>query len=253
MAQTFQLSAAAVSRIVTRPSAFLGLYNRLGGGSPAAYIQSLLGAPFATLADAGCQATFASIVAYNTAPVGTPTLDPMGATLHQLLTSPVLACGHFCKLAALLTLIGNPELMPPDAAPADPPKATVHFLVWLESTPLNVGVHSQLLITNVLDDAYLLLDPMYAFALRIPYVGTPQAGLTQIENAAYMMQTPIAQDNLVVFDAAASAAAPQVLQTMVSGSMGLDYIYHDALYGSEGWDGVIAQTSDTLGVSATAL
>lgn len=227
----------------------MSLYNALGGaGSPATYMQSQLGAAFSSLADAGGIVTFASIVAHRVAPAGSNILDPLTVTLHQLLSGSPLACGHFCKLATLLALLGSPELIPPDAPVTDTPKPTVHFLVWLESTPLNVGVHSQLLITNVLDEAYLLLDPMYAFALRIPYLGTPQAALTAIENAASMMQTPIDQNNLVVFDSTASAAAPQMLQALTGGAMGPQYIYHDALYGSEGWDTAISVIFDNMGI-----
>ena len=114
--------------------------------------------------------------------------------------------------------------------------------------PLNTGYHSQLIITNVLDEAYLLLDPMYAYALRIPYTGSgPQADLTDIENAATMMQAPIAQDNLTTLDTSGTAAPAQMLQTIISGAMGPQYIYHDSIYGSEGWDTTISQIFDNLG------
>lgn len=245
----FQVSAADLAGIIARPETFLSTYQKLGGTtSSAAYVQSQLGASFVTLTDAGCMATFASVVAYNTAPLGTTTLAPLTATLQQLLTSQALTCGHYCKLNTLLTLLGNPQLIPPDAAAGTPDKASIHFLVWLDTVPLNTGFHSQLILTNVLDSAYLLLDPTYAYALRIPYVGAgPQANLSVIENAATMLQTPIPQANLAVLDPQGAVSNPQMLQTVISGALGPQYIYHDSLYGSEAWDARIAQTFDSMG------
>jgi len=147
----------------------------------------------------------------------------------------------------MLSLLGHPELIPPDADTASPPKPTVHFLVWLDTVPLNTGFHGQLVITNVLTDAYLLLDPTYGYALRIPFVGAgPQAALTVIENAATMLQTPIAQQNLAVLDPNGTASKPDMFQTLLSGALGPQYIEHDSIYGSEGWDIRIAQIFDTL-------
>ena len=124
----------------------------------------------------------------------------------------------------------------------------MHFTAWLPSVPLNTGYHSQLIITNVLDDAYLLLDPMYAYALRVPYVGAgPQDDLTDIENAATMMQTPISPENLVVLDPAGTAASPGMLQTIISGAMGPEYLYNDPVYGSAAWDTAISQTFVNMG------
>jgi hypothetical protein len=250
--QKFPVSAATLTSIRERPENFLTAYAALGGSSsPAAYVPAQLGAPFASLIDAGCMATYATAVAFACAPSGTTPLAPLTATLQQLLSSEALACGHFCKLATLLSFLGHPELIPPDAAAGSADKATVHFLVWWEDVPLNTGVHSQLVITNVLEDAYLLLDPTYGYALRIPFVGAgPQASLTVIENAATMMRTPIAQDNLVVLDSAGTASTPQMLQTVTGGVLGPTYIYHDALYGSEGWDTRIAQVFYSLGAVA---
>ena len=246
----FQVPASVLAGIVLRPETFLNAYGALGGGTPASgYVRSQLGAPFASLSDAGCMATFASVVAFNVAPSGATTLDPMNSTLQQLLTANALACGHFCKLATLLSLLSQPQLMPPDSdSGSSPPKPSLHFLVWLDTVPLNTGYHSQLIIANVLDNAYLLLDPTYAYALRIPYVGAgPQASLTVIENAAAMLQTPITQANLAVLDPRGTASMPQMLSTQISGALGPQYVYHDSIYGSEGWDARIEQIFDNMG------
>jgi hypothetical protein len=246
----FQVSASLLASIVARPETFLAGYAGLGDtATPAdAYVRTQLGAPFATLSDSGCIATFASVVAFNAAPVGATSLAPMTATMKQLLSSPALACGHFCKLTTLFSLLGNPLLIPPDAAAGDAAKPTVHFLVWLDTVPLGTGYHSQLIISNVLDSAYLLLDPLYAYALRIPYVGAgPQTSLTVIENATMMMQTPIAQDNLAVLDPRGTSSSPQILTTVLGGTLGPQYIFHDSLYGSEGWDTQIGLIFDDLG------
>lgn len=237
-----QVSAAALDGIRSRPERFLQAYAQLGDGAPLSYIRSILGAPFANLTDAGAMLTYASIVGFTCAPAGSNSIPPIPATLQQLLTSQALACGHVCKLSTMLALLGHPELIPPDAASGSPAKPTLHFVAWLENVPLNTGLHSQLIISNVLDDAYLLLDPLYAYALLIPYVGAgPSADLTVIENAVTMMQTPIASENLVVLDPQGTASVPQMLKTVISGAMGPQYIEHDALYGSEGWDIQIAQ------------
>jgi hypothetical protein len=247
--QMFPVPAAALAQIRARPETFLDTYNQLGTSTSAAtFVQSKLGASFASLSDAGCMATFASMVAYNCAPIGGTPLAPIPATLQQLLSSQALACGHFCKLATLLSLLGHPELIPPDAASGTPAKATLHFLLWLDNVPLNTGFHSQLIISNVLDNAYLLLDPTYAYALRIPFVGAgPQASLTVIENAATMMQTPMAQNNLAVLEPTGKPTKRHMLQTVMSGALGPQYIYHDSIYGSEGWDARIGQVFDSLG------
>lgn len=248
-AQLFPVATQRLNAIRALPASFLSVYSALGGAvSSAAYVRSKLGASFASLADEGCMATFASMIAFDCAPNGTTQLAPLTATLGELLYSRQLACGHFCKLTTLLSFLGYPELIPPDAPAGSPPKPTVHFIVWIEHVPLNTGVHSQLILSNVLDDAYLLLDPTYGYALRIPFAGAgPQADLTVIENATTMMQTPIAQDNLVVLNPAGTANVPQMLSTLLSGELGPGYIYHDALYGAEGWDARIAQVFDSMG------
>jgi hypothetical protein len=245
----FPISASTLTEIRARPEAFLKAYAALGGGmDPAAAVRSKLGAPFASLSDAGCMLVYAGAVAFSCAPVGATPLHPLPATLQQLLSSQALACGHYCKLTTLLSLLGHPELIPPDAAAGTPAKPTVHFVIWLTSVPLNTGVHSQLILSNVLPDAYLLVDPMYGYTLKIPFVGSgPQASLTVIENAATMMQTPIAPDNLAQVDPAGTASESQMLQTVISGVMGPQWIQHDALYGSEGWDTQIAGVFATMG------
>jgi hypothetical protein len=246
----FQVSASLLASIVARPETFLAGYTGLGTTStPAdAYVRAQLGTPFASLSDSGCIATFASVVAFNAAPVGTTSLAPLTATMKQLLSSPALACGHFCKLTALFSLLGNPLLIPPDAATGSPAKPTIHILVWLDTVPLGTGYHSQVIISNVLDSAYLLLDPLYAYALRIPYVGAgPQASLTVIENAATMLQTPIAQDNLAILDPRGTAASPQIVTPLLGGTLGPEYIFHDSLYGSEAWDTEIGQVFEDMG------
>jgi hypothetical protein len=162
----------------------------------------------------------------------------MTASLNQLLTSPALACGHFDKLTMLLTLLAYPGLIPPDAAASDPPKPTMHFAVWLENAPTNIGVHSQLVVSNVLDNAYLLLDPMYSFAMRLPFAaGYPKTTLTVLQNAAALLLTPSATSDYVdLWPGNSAPSRSQVVQAMTSGIMGPQYIYYDALYGSEGWD-----------------
>jgi hypothetical protein len=244
------VSAGVLAGIAARPQTFPCAYARLavGGSSADAYVRSQLGAAFASLTDAGCLATYASVVAFNTAPAGMTTLDPASATLAQLLGAQALAVTHFCKLTTLLALIGNPLLIPPDAPAGDPVKPSVHFLVWLDSAPLNSASHAQLIIANVLDNAYLLLDPTYAYVLRIPYVGAgPQASLSTVENAATMLQTPITRENLAVLDPAGTAAVPQLQQAVISGALGPQYISHDPTSGSESWDARIAQVFDDLG------
>jgi hypothetical protein len=243
------ITASTIAAIRERPERFLDAYAAVGGSTPSAdYLRSKLGQAFTTLTDAGCMAAFASMVAFSCAAQGDPVVAPMTATLGQLLSSPALTCGHFCKLATLLSLLGHPELIPPDADAGDPPKATLHFMVWIADVPLGTGLHSQLVLANLLQDAYVLLDPMYAFALRIPYVGAgPQADLTVIENAAVMLQSPISLDNLTMFNPAASAALPQLLPATTGGALGPQYILHDALYGAEGWDARIAQIFSAMG------
>jgi hypothetical protein len=253
-AAALPVSPINLASIRERPENFLTVYGALGGSaSSAAHVQSRLGTAFASLTDAGAMATYAAAVAYQSAPYGSTALAPLDATMGQLLNSQALACGHYCKLTAMLSLLGHPELIPPDAAAGSAAKPTVHVLVWWVDVPLNDGVHSQLVVTNVLDDAYLLLDPTYGYALRIPFVGAgPQASLTVIENAATMMQTPMAQDDLAVLASGGIPLTSTMVQTVLSGALGPQYIYHDADYGSEGWDTRIAQVLDSLGSAVAA-
>ena len=107
------VSQSVLTNIVLRPETFVGDYYGLGvGESSAAYIQSQLGGAFASLSNAGCMATFASIVAFNVAPSGNTSLAALTATLDELLASPTLMSDHFCKLAILLTLLGSPGADP---------------------------------------------------------------------------------------------------------------------------------------------
>ena len=248
------LSSATLTSIRARPELFLSAYDAFGGigsGASAAYVQSRMGASFAGMSDAGCLATFAALVAFECAPAGTNPIDNQTATMRQLLDSQALNCGHYCKLTTLLALLGHPELIPPDAPAAAAPQATLHFVIWLENVPLKTGLHSELIISNVLEDAYLLLDPLYAFALRIPFVGSgPQASLSVVENAVTMLQTPITQDNLAVLDPAGPAMLPNMLNVLTSGTIGPQYIYHDSIWGCEGWDTVISQIFNGMGLTA---
>jgi hypothetical protein len=240
------VTADIVASVRAHPENFLAAYAGLSTGTtPNAYVTSKLGSAFSGLTDAGSMATYATTLAYCTAPVGSTSLAPIPATMRELLSTPAMACGHFCKLTSMLTLLGHPEVIPPDGAAGTP---TVHFLVWIESVPLNTGFHSQLIVTNVLENAYLLLDPTYAYALRIPFTGAgPQSSLTVIENAATMLHTPIAADNLVLLDKGGTAAVPQMVKTLLSGALSAGYIEHDSIYGSEGWDTQIAQIFDSMG------
>jgi len=167
-----QISAAVRAAIIARPETFRSAYSALGGGTSSdALIRAQLGAPFASLSSAGCIATFGSVVAFDIAPQGANTLDPLSATLQQLLNSPALTYSHFCKLNALLALLGSPRLIPPDGATT----ATLHFLVWLADAPFGIGAHAQLILANVLDGAYLLLDPTYATVPQLPVALTDGA------------------------------------------------------------------------------
>ena len=242
-----QVSTADLAAIIERPERFLSTYQNLSGGTSAdAYVRSQLGTSFASLSDAGCIAVFASVVAFSIAPAGQNSLDAMTATLRQLLTAPALTANQFCKLNALLALLGNPGLIPPDATGAVT-KASLHFLVWLDTVPLGAGAHTQLVISNVLQQAYLLLDPMYELALRIPFVGAgPKAGLTVTENAAAMLQTAITPDNLAVLNAAGTSAAPQLIPALLGGTLGPQYLDESAA-GSDGWDMQIARAFANMG------
>jgi hypothetical protein len=245
-----EVSSAVLAQIVSRPETFVSAYSGLGAGTDgAAYVRAQLTAPFGTLLDAGCMATFAAALAFSAAPAGTTTLDPLTATLHQLLTADALAAEHFCKLNTLLTLIGSPGLSP-DVQAGSSARASVHFLAWLDTAPLGVGAHTQVLITGVLDSAYLLLDPTYAYALRIPYVGSgPEATLSVAENAATMMHVPIARNNLaLLLDPAGTSAVPEMLDVITSGAMGPDYLdVATTSGGSSFWDKRLAQIIENLG------
>jgi hypothetical protein len=244
-----QISPSVLAGVVAAPQTFVTAYASIGGSTDAAsYIRSQLGTQFITLSDPGCVATFASLLAYSVAPLGDPGLDPMSATLQQLLSLPTLANGHLCKLTTLLALLGSPQLIPPDAPAGSPAKPSLHFIVWLANVPLGTGALAQLLISNVLDTAYLLLDPTYAYALRIPYVGAgPQSHLTVVENAAVMLQTPISQDNLAVLDPAGTGSVPQMLPTVISGALGPQYLQVGSSDGSQSWDAHIAGVFDNMG------
>ena len=244
--QLLPAPASVIASIKAQPLSFLSAYGALNGSAPpSALVQSKLGSEFAGLSDAGSMATYASLVAFSSALLGTTSLAPLTASMSELLSAPAMACGHFCKLASLLTFLGHPEVIPPDGAAGSP---SLHFIVWLQSVPLDTGVHSQLILSNVLPNAYLLLDPTYGYALRIPYSPAgPSASLTVIENAASMLSTPIAAANLAILDPAGTANTPTMTQTLLSGTLGPQYVYHDSFYGSEGWDTRISQTFDSMG------
>jgi hypothetical protein len=243
--QLLPAPASVIASIKSQPLNFLGAYAALNGtAAPNAFVQAKLGSAFAGLSDAGCMAAYASLVAFSCAQVGTTSLAPLPSTMNELLGTPAMACGHFCKLTTLLTLLGHPEVIPPDGAAGSP---TLHFIVWLQNVPLDTGIHSQLILTNVLANAYLLLDPTYGYALRIPYSAAgPSTSLTAIENAATMLRTPIAAQNLAILDPAGTANWPTMTQTLLNGALGPQYIYHDGIYGSEGWDTQISQIFDSM-------
>jgi len=248
--QLLSISPSTLADIVSRPENFLASYEALGGSTstPLAYVQSRIGSQFASLTDTGALTVYATVIACNAAPLGDTPLDPMSSTLSELLTATSLVCGHYCKLTTLLSLLGNPLLIPPDPPTGAPPRPVLHTLVWLDTVPLNTGFHSQLIISGVLDNAYLLLDPTYGYALRVPFVGSgPQADLTTVENAATLLQTPIDQANLALLDPNRTASTPQMVQALLGGALGPQYIYHDSIYGCEGWDDRIAQVIDDLG------
>ncbi len=241
---SFVVSATTMASIVSKPATFLVEYQALGGSSSAAasVIRSALGPTFATLSDTGCMAVYASLIAFNSAPPGDPGIPPMDASLSQLLRAKVLSCGHYCKLVTLLAFLGRATLSPPDlSSQVNSPPATIHFLVWLDTVPLNTGYHSQLVISNALTNAYLLLDPMYSFVLAIPFGASgPQQSLTDIENAATFLLQPVPAQNLVQLNPAGLVSNPTITQIITAGGIGPQYIYHDSIYGSEGWDSRIA-------------
>ncbi len=246
----FSVPAATLAGIVARPETFLSAYQALGGSgtTPRDYVRSQLGSQFASLTDTGALVTFATVIAFNAAALGDTSLDPMNSTLQQLLNASSMVCGHYCKLTTLLALLGNPQLIPPDPAAGAPSKPNLHFLVWLDSVPLNTGFHSQLIITDVLDSAYLLADPTYGYVARVPFVGSgPQASLTTVENAATFLQTPSDPSNVAVLDPNRTSTTPEMLTTLISGAIGPQYIYHDSIYGCEGWDARIEQIIDNFG------
>jgi hypothetical protein len=238
------VSSADVAAVVARPEKILAKYQALAPGASAdAYVRGALGANFASLASAGCFASYAAQFAGSAVPEGFSSLAPQTASLEQLLTDTALGCGHYCKLAMLLTLLGYPGVIPPDASGGDPPKPTMHFAVWVPAATINIGYHSQLVLSNVLDNAYLLLDPMYAFAMRLPYAGAyPMASHTVLENAAALLQTPSATADFVdLWPANTVVKRSQVVTAMMSGTMGPAYIYNsDPQYGADGWDRVMA-------------
>jgi hypothetical protein len=244
----FEVDPTVLAGIVARPETFVSAYDALGGPDPAAYVRSQMGASFTTLSAEGCISSYATSVAYSASATGATALDPMTTTLQQLLAAPVLTSAHRCKLAALLAFLGSPGLAPPDAPSGSTPKPTAHVLVWLASVPLNTGALSQLVLANVLDSAYLLVDPTYSFALRIPYAGAgPQADLSVVENSAIMLQTVISADNIAVFDAAATAALPQFLPTLTGGTLGPQFLDVSSSDGSDNWDTMLAQVFENMG------
>jgi hypothetical protein len=241
--------AADVTGVVARPESILSTYHALApGASSDALMRQALGASFVTLEGAGCFATYAGIFAATVAPANGTSLAPMTASLQQLLTATGLACGHYDKLTMLLTLLGYPGLIPPDAPVGAPAKPTMHFAVWLANAPINIGVHSQLVVSNVLDSAYLLLDPMYAFAMRLPYAGGyPKASLSVLQNAAALLQTPSATGDFVdLWPGNNVVSRSQVVQAMTTGVMGPEYISFDDLSGSIGWDLQMATVLDNM-------
>lgn len=243
-----QVSPDTLAVMITRPETVVGAYRALGGSSAASagMVQTQLGSAFSSLSGAGCFAAFASAVAYQVAPGGASDPASMQATLGELLAAQAFNYLDFCNTSALLSLIGSPGLIPPDAPAGSAPKATLHFLVWLDSVPLGIGAHAQLVVANVLDAAYLLLDPTYAYALRVPFTGAgPQASLSVIENAATMLQTPIDPSNLAVINPAGTSSAPQLLAAIISGSVGPQYIDSGA-NGGAAWDANLSQAIGNL-------
>ena len=241
--------ATDVTNVVARPELILTSYQALAPAASAdSVIRSALGAPFTSLAGAGCFATYATVFAGTVAPSGVPSLAAMSASLQQLLTLPALACDHYGKLAMILTLLARPTLIPPDAAAGEPAKPTMHFAAWLDDSPLNIGAHSQLVVSNVLNGAYLLLDAMYSFAIRLPYSGAyPKPTLSVLENAAALLQTPTATGNYVdLWTANAAANRALVVQAMTSGTMGPQFIDNDADSGADAWDLHMASLIDNM-------
>jgi hypothetical protein len=252
-ANVFDVQASTVAAIVQRPEQFLSAYFALAGTATVPRAATLavrrqLGTAFSSLSTSGAIATFASAVAFNVAPLGPTSVDPMNGTLGQLLTSPALTCGHFCKLTTLFSYLGNAQLNPSDAGAVPVAAPRLHFLVWLGTVPLQTGFHSQLVLQGVLDQAYLLLDPTYAYALRLPHPpGGPDPNLSVVENAAAILQSPLPATNLALLDERGSASMPQMIDTALSGALGPQFIYHDSIYGCEGWDARIAQIIRNFG------
>ncbi len=62
-----------------------------------------------------------------------------------------------------------------------------------------------------------------------------------------MLQTPIAQENLAILDSDVTYASPDMLSVLLSGALNPSFVYHDSIYGCEGWDNRIAQIFDNFG------
>jgi hypothetical protein len=124
----------------------------------------------------------------------------------------------------------------------------MHFIVWNTSSPLNVRVHLQIVVTDsFLDSSFLLLDPTYCLVMKIPNPSPvmPAPG-TVPQSLAAALQQPVAAANLVVVDGApvddggVYTDRANVMQALTSGVLSPADVYHDISFGSGGWESAMA-------------
>jgi hypothetical protein len=238
------LAPSDFATLITQPQLFGAFYEAIGAVAAGtdALVREALGPSFTTLEDSGCLSVYASYVAGAVAPAGAGTAAPLILTLHELLGSHTLSPAGYCKLTALLAIMTYPQLAPPDAAVGAPAKGTIHFLVWTDAAAFSDVGHTQLVLANVLDEAYLLLDPMYGFVMCIPYSRPAAAGVSVVEHCATLLGTGIPSGNLAVVGAGPVAGQDAAISTMLGGILTVSEISDDSSNGSGAWDAHLTQT-----------
>jgi len=249
-------SAGDLTSIAERPTRILNVFRQLAPAADAnVFVRQKLGSPFTTLENAGCAAVFATLVAFNLAPYGDPGIPPLTATLAQLMQAPLMSCGHYCKTAFMLSLLFQSDLSPPDSQSWEPYRPTMHFIVWNTNSPLNIGVHLQMVVTDAFEDAaFLLLDPTMGVVMRIPNASQsmPAPGLVA-QSVATSLQVPITAANLVVLDDApvddggTYTDRANVIHALTSGVLSPADVYYDPTSGTNGWETAMAGVLDRLG------
>jgi hypothetical protein len=249
------LLAGDLTSIAQRPTRFLNVFSQLApNGDPNVFVRQRLGAPFLTLENAGCAGVFATLVAFNMAPYGDPGIPPLTATLGQLMQAPLMSCGHYCKLTYMLSALAHSSLAPPDSESWEAYRPTMHFIVWNTNSPLNVGTHLQIIVTDALDASFLLLDPTYCFVMRIPNAAgsMPASGMVP-ESVAASLQQPVPADHLVVLDDApvddggTFTGRASVIQALTGGVLRPSDVYYDPSFGSDGWETAMSGVLERMG------